>query len=405
MQFVLDATNKTITGVLGGTVATNQPEFTAAWADDTGSSFTEGSSNGVFNNATPVTIVAAPAAATRRIIKSITVQNKDTASITMTLKFDEGGTGRNIAVMTLAAGDTFTLEGVYDNAGRYKTIAATSVGGSDTQVQYNNSGAFGGITGATSNGTTLTITSGRATTDFSPTTNDGATLGTTSLQFADLFLASGGVINFANGNYTLTHSTGLLTASGPFSVGTSNAITTGTIELGAATDTTLSRSAAGVLAVEGVVIPSVSSTNTLTNKTLSNAVEPATDDTYTGEELTGILAGDTIAQWDLVYLDPTSGRWEFTDADAATTAGQVFLGLATGASTDGNALTVVTRGVVRNDGWTWSGAGKPLYVSTTAKEMTETAPTGTDDVVRIVGYTMSDDCIFFCPSNDWITRT
>lgn len=38
------------------------------------------------------------------------------------------------------------------------------------------------------------------------------------------------------------------------------------IELGHASDTTLSRSAAGVMAVEGVVIPSISSTNTLTNK-------------------------------------------------------------------------------------------------------------------------------------------
>lgn len=42
--------------------------------------------------------------------------------------------------------------------------------------------------------------------------------------------------------------------------------TTGNIELGNASDTTLSRSAAGVLAVEGVVLPSISSTNTITNK-------------------------------------------------------------------------------------------------------------------------------------------
>lgn len=45
-----------------------------------------------------------------------------------------------------------------------------------------------------------------------------------------------------------------------------------TIELGAATDTTLSRSAAGVMAVEGVVIPSISSTNTLTNKRVTKRV-------------------------------------------------------------------------------------------------------------------------------------
>ena len=67
---------------------------------------------------------------------------------------------------------------------------------------------------------------------------------------------------------TLTNATGLpisgLTSS------TSTALGVGSIELGHATDTTLSRSAAGVLAVEGVVIPSISSTDTLTNKTLTS---------------------------------------------------------------------------------------------------------------------------------------
>ena len=42
-----------------------------------------------------------------------------------------------------------------------------------------------------------------------------------------------------------------------------------TIELGHATDTTLSRSSAGAIEVEGVVIPSISSTNTLTNKRIT----------------------------------------------------------------------------------------------------------------------------------------
>jgi hypothetical protein len=44
------------------------------------------------------------------------------------------------------------------------------------------------------------------------------------------------------------------------------------IELGHATDTTLTRSAAGVLAVEGADVPTVSSTSTLTNKTLTSPV-------------------------------------------------------------------------------------------------------------------------------------
>ncbi len=118
-------------------------------------------------------------------------------------------------------------------------------------------------------------------TALTPFTNDGIALGSTSLSYADLFLASGGVINFANGNATLTHSTGLLTSNVPFSIGTSNALTAGTIELGAASDTTISRSSAGVIAVEGVVIPSISSTNTLTNKRVTPRVTSITSNSAT----------------------------------------------------------------------------------------------------------------------------
>ena len=42
------------------------------------------------------------------------------------------------------------------------------------------------------------------------------------------------------------------------------------IELGHATDTTLARSSAGVITLEGVVVPTIASTNTLTNKTLTS---------------------------------------------------------------------------------------------------------------------------------------
>lgn len=234
-----------------------------------------------------------------------------------------------------------------------------------------------------------------------PSANDGAALGTAAASWSDLFLASGGVINFANGNATLTHSSGLITSSVPVSLGTSNAFTTGTIELGHATANTLSASG-GVLSIEGVVIPTVSSTSTLTNKIISHVVEPGTDDTYTGDVITGILAGDTIAQWDLVYHDVTSGRWELADADAATTAGSVLVGLAVASGTDGGALTVLVRGMVRNDGWTWTVGA--LFASTTPGGMTLTAPSATDDVNRVLGYAVSDDCVWFDPAKTWITR-
>lgn len=50
--------------------------------------------------------------------------------------------------------------------------------------------------------------------NFVPTANDGAGLGTTSLKFSDLFLASGAVINFNSGDVTATHALNTLTFAG-----------------------------------------------------------------------------------------------------------------------------------------------------------------------------------------------
>lgn len=47
-----------------------------------------------------------------------------------------------------------------------------------------------------------------------PGTNDGTALGTATNSWSDLFLASGGVINFNNGNLTMTHSSGALAITG-----------------------------------------------------------------------------------------------------------------------------------------------------------------------------------------------
>lgn len=265
----------------------------------------------------------------------------------------------------------------------------------------------GGTTGLTFTGGPIT-TSGTITAAGTLAVANGGT-GQTTYTNGQLLIGNttGNTLTKAtltgtSNQVVVTNGGGSITLSTPQDIATTSNPQFATIELGAASDTTLSRSAAGVLAVEGVVIPSISSTNTLSNKTIRNTVEPGTDDTYTGEDITGFNATATIAQWEAVYLSTTG--WALTDADAASTAGGVMVGLAAAAGTNGNPLTVVTRGVIRNDGWTWTTVGAPLYLSTTAGAITETAPSGTDDVVRIVGYVMSDDCIFLNPSNDWITR-
>ena len=56
----------------------------------------------------------------------------------------------------------------------------------------------------------LTLTS----TAIAPSTSDGQALGTSSLMFSDLFLASASVINFNNGDVTLTHGSNTLVLDG-----------------------------------------------------------------------------------------------------------------------------------------------------------------------------------------------
>lgn len=127
-MLILNATTKKIVAVMSGAAATTNPDFTAAFADNDGTSFTEGASDGALNGTSQVTVVDAPSASTRRTIKSITIENRDTAAVTVTLSYDNNGTLRRIAVVTLAVGDTWTLNGTFDTAGALKqTLGSISL--------------------------------------------------------------------------------------------------------------------------------------------------------------------------------------------------------------------------------------------------------------------------------------
>ena len=69
---------------------------------------------------------------------------------------------------------------------------------------------------------------------------------------------------------TLTNGTGLPVSG--ITASTSAPIGVGTIELGHATDTTISRASAGVVAIEGVNVVTETATQTLSNKTLTSPV-------------------------------------------------------------------------------------------------------------------------------------
>jgi hypothetical protein len=74
--------------------------------------FAELSSDGTSNSTTPVEMVAAPGASTKRIIKSMTVYNADSAAATVTITFDNNVNERIINKTTLDAGDQLYIDDV-----------------------------------------------------------------------------------------------------------------------------------------------------------------------------------------------------------------------------------------------------------------------------------------------------
>ena len=100
---------------------------------------------------------------------------------------------------------------------------------------------------------------------------------------------------------------------------TTSALGVGTIELGHASDTTLSRSGAGVLAVEGVVIPSISSTSTLTNKRINPRLVTATS--YTTDTGTSL----DVSTCDQFEVTAQAGALKFNNPSGTPVGGQKLL--------------------------------------------------------------------------------
>lgn len=108
-HFTLDSTLKSLEVKLGGAVTTNQLDWTVSYVDllDTDQSVSDvAGGDGLTNNGTAVTLVAAPAASHTRVIKLVSVYNADTVNATVTIQLNNNGTKRIIFSKTLTTGQT-----------------------------------------------------------------------------------------------------------------------------------------------------------------------------------------------------------------------------------------------------------------------------------------------------------
>ena len=193
---------------------------------------------------------------------------------------------------------------------------------------------------------------------------------------------------------TLTNCIGLPVSG--ITSSTSTALGVGSIELGHATDTTLSRSSAGVLAVEGVIVPTVSSTSTLTNKTLSGAVLTGTLTAGGGVGTNGQVLQSTATgvQW----ATPSAGgasTWSAKTANYTAVAGDRLI-----ANTSGGAFTItlpasptVGQQVSIIDGGNWSS------INLTIARNGSTIKSSASDLALNVGGIMVD---FIYSGSTWL---
>ena len=360
-----------------------------------------------------------------------------------------------------------------------------------------------------------------AANELSPNTSDGIALGTGSNMWSDLFLASGAVMNFNNGNVTITHtngtgltinstnklmfgdaasfvqqsSDGVLRIDGEATVdiNASTAVTvsndlkldsdSAVLGFGADNDTTLThtdgtgltlnstnkltfgdvatfihQSGDGVMTIDGeATIDLNASTAVLVSNDLKLDSDAAVlsfgadseasithaddagltfnsditttshkyiklpenssikftdqigvDNSIDNDDSQGIIftfrTGATVTPFSPVYIDGNNEVQE-CDADAIATMPCIGVSINTSNVTADNDIEVMLLGLIRHDSFTdFGAAGAPVFVSTTVGTMTTTAPSGTDDVVQIVGHSIAEDLIFVQPSLTFITH-
>lgn len=95
--------------------------------------FSEATSDGVFNGAAAVDLIAAPAAGVRRVVRSIYVHNNDTVAATVVLRLNNGGTTRVIARAVLDPNEALEFDRVTVLDGVNKKIDGV-LGGAHTSA-------------------------------------------------------------------------------------------------------------------------------------------------------------------------------------------------------------------------------------------------------------------------------
>jgi hypothetical protein len=133
----------------------------------------------------------------------------------------------------------------------------------------------------------------------------------------------------------------------------------------------------------------------------SGLVTPPSDEdhTYSGEAISAV-AGQAVAIGDVCYLKSDGKFWKANATLEATS--DSWLVLATATISENATGVFLIQGLYRDNTWDWTTIGTKLYVSITPGNPTSTAPSGSLEIVRIIGYAYTADVIMFNPDKIYI---
>lgn len=170
---------------------------------------------------------------------------------------------------------------------------------------------------------------------------------------------------------------------------------------GAATFTTLTATTVNAFTTGGNI--------TLAENT-SIDLDPAgsADGKYSGIAVTG-TAGEALAFGDVIVLDVTAGKWFKGSVSAAAGADGDLRGgvgmCVLAAAGDASATKILLMGTCRADAnFPALTVGSVVYASTSG-DITVTQPSTTDHIIKVLGYALTADEIYFCPSMEYMTHT
>lgn len=289
---VLDGTAISIQVAMSTSATTTNPTFVASYADNAGSGITEGATDGTLSGSTDVTVVPAPTGSNRRVIKDITIYNADSANVTIFVKYDNNATQRTLAKVVLAAGDTWTTDGTFDSNGALKQTVGTvnlSSGVTGTLTVPNGGTGVATLTGVVKGNGTSAFSAATAGTDYAkPDTSSTWTA-------AQTFRASNAIRSEAASTQDAVVLAGRAGGTSSYAI--------------TVTPTTLSANRTLTLPDASTTIVGTDTTQTLTNKTL-------TDPAIIGTILEDVY---TITDGAAFEIDPGNGSIQLITLGASRT--------------------------------------------------------------------------------------